>query len=444
MNRIGRRAALQVFGGALLSLPVLEACTNHESPLGRARSRLSGPPAKRFVAIMAPNGIAPRLWWPTDKGETSFELNSSLEPHAKHKDSMILLRGVDNVAGGSGQHKNGHIEGVTAMLTGRETVAIDASKNQFTAGGPSIDQLIARDFSARGTVTKAKSIHFGEEGTGGYSSISYEDARQPTGTFNSASKALGVLFEDPKVSAEALAKARALRKSVLDGSRSDYERLASRVSGEDKKRIDAHLAAIRDLELRLNAPTCSPGGVTFPAPKDDGERRTQYYEIAALALACDVTRVATFSFRHSGGGGPQLPFLEVYEDIHELSHKLPAEKNATDSAHVRYDKYLRWYEGAIVAFVDRLRSIKTAEGGTLFDETVILRGSEIGYDHSWRSIPFYLLAGKDTPFRTGRYLELPNVPHNHLLTTVLRAFAVDASSAFEPQHRGDLDDRLLK
>jgi hypothetical protein len=392
---------------------------------------------------MAPNGVVPQLFWPKDRSETGFALEGHLEPLARHRGSMILTKGIDNLVGETFEKKNGHVEGVAPMLTGLAPLPTNPEKNQWDGAGISIDQTIAAAFKARGIITKTKSIHFGEEGAGSYSAISYEAASKPSGMMGTAGQAFKLLFDDPAASEAALEKARALKKSVLDGSASEFTALVKKVSGEDKKRIEAHLAAIRDVELRLAAASCKPGGVTFPDPEHDGVRRTQMYEITALAMACDATRIATFSFRHSGGGGPQLPFLEVYEDIHELSHQLPGEKDVTASAHVRFDKYLRWYEGEVAKFVDRLLEIKQPDGSSLFDHTVILRGSEISYDHGARDMPYYLLAGGKTRLRTGRYLELPRVPHNRLLTSVLHAFDVESSGVGDPRYPGDLDAQLL-
>jgi hypothetical protein len=110
---------------------------------------------------------------------------------------------------------------------------------------------------------------------------------------------------------------------------------------------------------------------------------------------------------------------------------------------VKFDKYVRWYEGEIAKFVDRLKSIVLGEGASLFDHTVLFRGSEISFDHGPKDMPYYLLAGDKTRLRTGRYLQLPHVPHNHLLTSLLHAFDVPSSGVGDPAYAGDLDSQLL-
>lgn len=441
-----RRDVLRAFGGALLSLPMLEACSRQdkqEQAVRSGRAALGTDTARRFVAIMAPDGVAPRLFWPKDRTETGFALEGHLQPLARHRGSMILMKGIDNLVGENFPLKNGHVEGVAPMLTGLAPLPTAPDQNYFDGAGVSIDQTIAASLKSRGVITKTKSLHFGEEGTGPYCSISFEGAKMPSGTMTNADSAFRLLFDDPAASEADIAKARALKKSVLDGSSSDFASLSQKVSGEDKKRIEAHLAAIRDIELRLSINGCKPGTATFPDPADDGVRRTQMYEITALAMACDATRIATFSFRHSGGGGPQLPFLGVYTDIHDLSHQIPGEANVTDSAHVMFDTYMRWYEGEVAKFVDRLIQITLPDGSNLFDHTVILRGSEISVDHGSRDMPYYLLAGSKTRLRTGRYLELPRVPHNRLLTSVLHAFDVPSSGVGDPQYAGNIDAQLM-
>jgi hypothetical protein len=154
--------------------------------------------------------------------------------------------------------------------------------------------------------------------------------------------------------------------------------------------------------------------------------------------------VATASLYHSGGGGPQLPFVGVLEDIHELSHQIVGEALGGPS-HVAFDTYHQWFTGKVKYLIDSLRAVTLPEGHTLFDETVILQGSEISWNHDHPDMPYMIAAGVRTPFRTGRYVELRmGTPHNHLLTTIAHAFDVVLDRFGDPRiPAGDLDAALL-
>ena len=95
--RFNRRQVLRCFGGALLALPTLEACSRPRSgeAIARAASRLSGPAAKRFVGVGIWNGVVPRLWYPQGGTETSFTLGAMLQDLAPHQANMIVLKGCE-------------------------------------------------------------------------------------------------------------------------------------------------------------------------------------------------------------------------------------------------------------------------------------------------------------------------------------------------------------
>jgi len=386
---------------------------------------------------MQPNGVVPQYWFPSG-GERDFTLGRHLTKLEPFKQNLIVMKGIDNKAGKNTTYANGHIEGVTSFLTGLPPLAIDPANNQFSASGVSIDQLIADHQLSAGYLPKTRSLHFGEEGAGGYSAVAYAGPEQPMAMM-SPQASFDLLFEaaaDP----DAVMKARALKKSVLDGVSGDFTRLSARISGDDKQRIDEHLEALRRIEMRLSAYAACSRPMLDISPENDDETRTLYYDLVAAALTCDATRVVTISFRHSGGGGPQLPFAGVYEDIHELSHQIVAEATP-GKAHEDFDKYHQWYTSKTAYLVDRLSNTLLPDGKSLLDETVLLQGSEISWDHDTPDMPYLLLAGAETPFDTGRFVQLaPKVPHNWLLVTLGRAFGLELDEFGDPMYaRGHLD-----
>jgi hypothetical protein len=436
-----RRTFIECAGG-LLMLPMLDV---HR----RAQAATSRLPAKRFVAFGVFDGVIPSLWFPAaGSPETDFTLPSMLEPMSRHRANMIITKGVDNRTAIEAAQHNGHIEGMLTMLTGWMGSEIAPKTNNWAAypQATSLDQRIARELDQRGVVTRYQSIIQG--GSGGYGGISYADGRAVSGS-GSATKVFASLFGDPQQSADAIARARALRKSVLDGAIGDYQRLATRVSGEDRTRVTAHLDALRDVEKRIlgaSATACDRNALTAPVigtTRDVNWRASM--DLAVAALTCDATRVAVMTFDHAGGGGPPLPWIGVNTDMHELSHQVVGAK--PDSASVAaFTSVVRWFNGELAYFVDRLKATKLPDGNTLLDETVVFQGSEISYNHACPDMPYLLVAGDKTPLRTGRFVQVgPKVPHNNLLVTLLHAFGIDATSFGNPAYStGNLDAQLLK
>ena len=435
--RFARRHFLRGFGGAAITLPWLD--------IDRvARAATSGPTAKRFVGFGVWDGVIPDQWFPAGP-ETGFAVPPLLAPLARHQANLVVTKGIDNTAAIKSLERNGHAEGVASLLTAYAPHEMPKGSNNWfaPAGAVSVDQAIAADMDARGVVTRTRSLHLATQGNGSYSGISFAGGSPLPAS--GVAQAFTSLFGDPKLSSAALARAAARRKSILDGSLGDYTRLQGRLSGEDRVRVTAHLEALRSLEKRLAtaAPACDPGPFDTTTPTKDVAWQAMM-EIAVLAMSCDLTRIVTLSFEHAGGGGPPLPWIGVDTDMHELSHQIVPAKPG-DQSLLDFAKVVQWFTGQLANFIDRLKAVTLPDGSTLLDETVVFQGSEISFNHDQPDMPFLIVAGAKTPFRTGRFVQAPpKTPHNNLLLTLLHAFGVQATTFGDARYAtGDLDALLL-
>lgn len=457
---LSRRSVLRG-AGVLISLPVLESCKTRDSvptlparehKVGKVTSALTSPAAKRFICVVAPNGVDPIYWFPTG-GERDFVLNQQNAPLEAIRQHLIITSGIDNqpaidmYESGAG---NGHAEGVGSLLTGWAVHEDPPDSNQWAVnGGPSIDQTLSDMHGQNGYVGRARGLYMGDEGgSGSYGSVSVRENGQRENGFSD----LNVLFDSNDTDNEtALENARLRRKSVLDGSKADFAALVPRVSGEDKLRIEAHLEALRSIEMRYDNLTQCGRPDLNDNPMDANERRDMFQDIVVATMTCDASRVATLYLYHSGGGGPQLPFIDIYEDIHELSHQVAditrGQPDSREPAKARDDftRYLSWFSEKTVSLVEKFKAVSTPEG-TLFDDVVIFHGSEISIDHTCPNMPFMVFAGDNTPFDTGRYLQFPTgTSHTHLLTTLLNAFGHTATQVGDPRYpAGNLNAQFFK
>jgi Protein of unknown function (DUF1552) len=471
-HRLDRRPFLRCVGG-LLALPLLESCQRSTAApaIGSVASPLTGAPAKRLVVMGVWDGVIPRLWYPAGPSSTAFTLGPMLSDLATHQANLLLLKGVDNVAAETTIGTNGHAEGVASVLTGISPVEDPKGSNTWHGQGQSVDQAIADHFSKSGTITRFSSLQVGTGHTGGgYGSISYAGKDQPLNPNGSPDQLFSLMFQNAQQGAAEIAKARARRSSVVDGATSDYGRLSSKVSGEDKRRIDAHLQSLRDLEMRLaTATACDPTGhkPMLPAMADYGQIWTAFLDLAVLALSCDLTRIMTFSFDHAGGGGVQFPWLNINDDWHEVSHSVvPENAVANPTGGVATDKFVKihqWFSQKLKTFIDQLQAVTDADGSSIFDSTVIVQASELGFNHTHNDIPFLVMAGAKTPIKAGQYVNLaPARPiyvdswqaskvdpagtaHNKLLVTLLHAFGVPTDAFGDPNiPAGNVDAQVLK
>src|SRR5262249_56652028 len=127
-------------------------------------------------------------------------------------------------------------------------------------------------------------------------------------------------------------------------------------------------------------------------------------------------------------------------DMQELSHKIAPAKPG-DQSMKDFAKVVQWFTGQLANFIDRLKAVTLPDGSTLLDETVVFQGSEISFNHDQPDMPFLVVAGGKTPFRTGRFVQTPpKTPHNNLLLTLLHAFGLQATTFGDPAYAtADLD-----
>lgn len=427
---IDRRRFLRGAVGTAVALPLM-------STLGsRARAV---PPAfpKRLVIFYTPHGVVKKDWIVTGS-EAAFTLSGIPAPLEAIKKDLILMKNVDMQSADYGPGDT-HQEGMGALLAGTALLAdpkgsggtrMDTSEPIGWGGGISVDQFIA---NSGGAITKVPSLELGVNSdfnqVGGR--IVYLDANKPVAPTNDPALVFDRLFKDLGADPVGIARIRAERKSVLDGVHKQFARLRSKLGKEDLDKISAHAAAVRDLELRLNAPGGLVGGACLkPSRPSIAPMDVNLYpsvgklqmDMLVMALACDLTRVGSLMWSHAGPT-PSAPWLGITETHHQLSHA----GDADDDAQKKLSRLKSWYAEQFVYLVNAMKAVPEGEG-TMLDNTVIWWCSEIsvGNSHSHRDMPFVLAGSCGGYFKTGRYVEYARmddkgVSHNNLLVSLCHA-----------------------
>jgi len=110
----------------------------------------------------------------------------------------------------------------------------------------------------------------------------------------------------------------------------------------------------------------------------------------------------------------------------DAGHRITAAVSTRDRVRIH-----RWFFSELKLMLDRLASIPDGTG-TLLDNTTILCVSEFGgpnanstaAQHSPRNLPYVLIGGQNTPFRTGQSLSVDRT-HGDYLLTLARGFGSD-------------------
>jgi hypothetical protein len=434
--RLDRRTLLRGAGGIAIGLPFLEIMSRS----GRAGAQAAAVP-KRFVVFFSPDGSIRENWTPTGT-ETNFQLSRILAPLEPYKQNLVVLDGVDNVCARSGLGDD-HMRGMGAMLTGIEllpgTTQGGAGDPAGLAGGISVDQKIANEI---GKSTKFKSVELGVlSGSGGdvWSYTSYSAANVPLPPDNNPASVFKRVFSELGTDTPAIQKLRAERKTVLDAAMDGYAKLAPKLGASDKARMEAHFTEIRDLEARLAANVSVADSCVKPvAPTLDYKSNDNFpaigkaqMDLMVMALACDLTRVATIQWERSVGD-VRFTWLGATRGHHDMSHDPDTQLDTVEML----TKINIWYAEQFAYLLGKLASIKEG-AGTMLDNTLVFWCNELsrGNAHSHPDMPFVLAGGAGGALKTGRYLVYPktaNVPHNNLLVSMMNAMGLPDTTIGNP------------
>ena len=146
-----------------------------------------------------------------------------------------------------------------------------------------------------------------------------------------------------------------------------------------------------------------------------------------MALACDLTRVASLQWSRSVSMTRFTWLTPAITDAHhDLSH------HGDDDA-VAQDKLLRintWYAAQLAYLLGKLATAEETDGSRLLDSTLLLWSNELGKGNAHsRALAPYVLAGKaGGALRTGRFLTYTgDPPHNNLLVSILQAMDISVA-----------------
>jgi hypothetical protein len=381
-----------------VGLPALEAMLD-----ASGTALASGRPLPRRLGVFFwGNGVRLKQWVPAVRG-LRWELSEELAPLAAVKDYINVVTGMEIKTG----NEQGHHAGTVGILSGCPMASQPHPTSAYasTFSGPSIDQ-VAAEVIGRGSrfrslevgvspkVTENEGttlLYLSHRGPDHANPPEYDPARAFDRLFGAAGR--------PGTGAggqSALASERAVGKSVLDVVAEDTRALHKAMGAIDRRRLDMHLANIREIEQRVSnewrpPPRCQVGA--FPGsyrerdgkePHEDVNRAMS--RIVTLALSCDLTRVFSFMF---AGSVSNTVYWEVGEDKnhHQLTHDEPGEQPLVHAATIFVMKQ----------FARLLEDLKaTPDGaGNLLDSCAILASSDTadGRDHTIKDYPI-VVAGR--------------------------------------------------
>jgi hypothetical protein len=458
--KLSRRMMLRAGGGAL-ALPLLSNIS------GRVAHADTPTFPKRLIVLFSPNGTIPSAWAATGAGP-SFALGDIMTPLAQHQNDLIVVQNLEMSAALHSPGGDAHGLGMGCMLTATELLA----GTQFVAGmggpgsgwpgGISVDQLIA---SRVGSATTFPSLEFSIKRMDGsiWSRMSYQGPAIPVTPMDDPSVAFTRIFASVGADPGAVAKNKILKKSVLDAIIGQYATLSPTLSAADKTKIDTHLAALRDLETRVEATVGAlPASCTKPAAPmltatapvsfnssgmevinaaadvDVPQRHQILHDLLVASFACDLTRVASIIMAPSRSDivpnwiPDPSDTSSMPKGIPDSHHDLSHHGDSDTVAEAKLVAINQWYAGQVAALISALKAVPEG-AGTLFDNTVILWCNELGIGnaHTHTNVPFMLAGSAGGYFKTGQSLKFPDgTAQNNLHISLCQAMGLSDVKTF--------------
>ncbi len=414
LKPIDRRTFLRGVGVSL-ALPLFES-------MGPMSLRAVGPAAKtsavgspmRMVCIGNPLGLMPDSFFPKTGG-SDYALPPLLRPLARHRKDFTVFSNLDHDVSG------GH-SAVHAFLSGIK----DQDASDWPEGNISVDQRAAEFVGAR---TRYSSLVLSTGSGDGDLKCKLSWTRNgvnvpPVTKARDLFKALFVQ-DDPRLRARRQS-AYDVNESILDAVNSQAKILSRQLGKVDQEKLDEYLNSVREVEKKLGM---SREWLHKPKPEVDyrepGEGDLSYtvpafYDLLALALETDSTRVATLGVP----GNINTADLGLVGSYHGFSHHGKAEK-------LRQGLFVieEFQIKQMARFIDKLKAIKEPDGQSLFDRTMVLMGSGMGNgsSHSNKNLPVLLAGGG---FQHGEHKVYPKeghkrVPLCNLYGSMLQRFGLE-------------------
>jgi len=374
MTFVSRRTVLRGVGGAM-ALPWLESLPVLAEPTQTF--------PKRFAVLFMGNGISGNHWWAKGAG-AEMTLGRSLAPLEPLKSKINVINGLFN------QPSRGN--GIHPAQTGNLLSGAAIEHGPVARSAVSVDQVLA---SQLGGETRRASLVLSCEPplTGqhesGYSLacssyISWRRDGSPAPHEVSPATAFNALFEN---------RGGGRGASIIDRVKDARVRLSRSVAAADRRRLDAYLTGVREVETRIAStqPTVSSG--------DLRERARQMCDVIALAFQTDNARVASLVLARdlSSLTYPFLAGVAASVDHHSASH---------DDLSDGYERITRFHVGQLAYLAAKLDAMPEGDGSVLDNSCLVwLSNMWSGWKHDNMKLPVVTAGGLGGTIATGRALE---------------------------------------
>jgi hypothetical protein len=390
-KHLSRRTVLRS-ASACIALPLLDAMNPAgvawaETPAGKTPHRLA------FVGF--PHGAVMKYWSPEQTGR-DYQMSRILEPLAKFREHLTIVSGLRNKPAESPE-PHAIIERTWLTCVAPPNAGVDGPD-----AGVSADQLAARHI---GQDTRLPSLELSTALVG--AQVAWRTPTQSLPQEPNPRAVFNRLFGQGDTDAERKAIVRETG-SILDRVSGEARRLQASLGPRDRAAVDVYLDSVREIERRVQmSQKQDTTGLEIPeapvgVPNDIDAHFNIMFELMALALQTDVTRVITFSMDREASMRTYKN-IGISEAFHPLSH------HSNDPSKLDRLAVIQNYHTKVFArFVERLGATQDGDG-TLLDHSMILFGSNMSDSnrHNNDPLPAAVLGHAHGRIKGGQHLKYP-------------------------------------
>ena len=413
--------------GATIALPLLDAMV----PAATALAKTAAKPIPRLGYVFIPMGCDHARWTPPGEGMLR-ELSPSLAPLAPVRDQLTVVTNLELENSYPGTHDTSN----SGFLSAAFAKHTESSDYQL---GTTADQLAVKQI---GQDTQLPSLELSMDldplagvCNNGYACVymnclSWSSPTTPLPSEAHPRVVFERLFGEGRSPEERRAALRS-RASLLDAFGDDIARLKGGLAAADQVRIDQYLDSIREVERQIQRGESS--AMENPEPDIDrpmgvpaafGDHAKLMFDLQALALQGDITRIITFQLTRELNNRT-YPEIGVPDPHHPTSH------HGNDPEKLAKIAKINAYHVSLFSeFLQKLKATPDGDG-SLLDHTIYMYGSGIGNPslHDHENLPVLVAGGGQFGLTGGQHiLYVEQTPLANLHLTLLDRVGVRLDS----------------
>ena len=410
--------------GATVALPLLDAMI----PSMTAFAQTPAKAVRRLGFVYIPMGSDVARWTPPGEAGPLTELSSTLSPLASLQKHITVLSNMELKNAYPGTHATSN----AAFLSAAKAKWTESTDYYL---GTTVDQIAAKQM---GQETQLPSLELAMDlmevvgqCDNGYACVYQNNLSWSSPTTPLPSEAHPrVVFERLFGEGGTTDDRRAAlnrRASLLDWVREDIARIQKQLGPNDRNKVSEYLDSVREVERRIQKAEAQTLDNPLPdldrpvgVPASYGEHARLMFDLQALALQGDITRVITFQLARETSNRSYTE-IGVSDPHHPTSHH-----GGDPEKLAKIAKINQFHVSLLAYYLDKLNSIKEGNG-SLLENSLILYGSGMGNPnvHDHVNLPIIVAGGAGGSVKGGRHIKYEQpAPVSNLHVTMLDAVGV--------------------